>query len=981
MNTYAKSFRNPMNTYVGNVNGLLIKVVVCNILVRFLAFVQVEISHTPQERKTMKKFKPNLICAALMSSGLAYASNGFAQETDVQSDEPSVDVEIIQVSGIRGSLIRAQALKQDNTSFVEVLSAEDIGKLPDTSIAESLARLPGIAGERRNGRTSGLSVRGFNENYVATSLNGRELLGMGDNRGVEFDLYPSEIIANVVVYKTPEAGLLNQGIGGTVDLQTINPIGKDRTIVFNGSLEQNQIDSQNPDFDDQGHRFSLNFVDSFADDTIGVAVTFASLESPSQEEHFRGWGYPGASTSNDRDQVDVPEGTLIYGGHDSFFRSGLLKRDSLATVIQYRPNADLEIKFDALFIDFNEQNAKRGLEEGGPVWGGVDYTVTEVQDGLVTAGFHDGFHSVVRNDVSEQDAELKTFGLNIEYEINDFWRADLDISTGSVEKTITDIESYSGVGRAGIDGRPLSPRSWQQTATGIMFGAHPTLPGTDLTDPSLIKLAGPQAWGSAITGSDGQDGFVNRPAFEEDLDSLRFTVNGDVEYGIIAGVEAGFAYSDRSKSKVNDGIFLRAPAYPGEDAIPEVLGTVDLGFIGIGGILAYDSLGLFNSGFYTEFNANLTDNSRLGDTYVVEEELTSLWVRADIETEIGEMYLRGNFGLQAMSADQSATGFSVITNQAGLSEATPVEGGDDYTDLLPSFNLSLEILENQYVRIASSKTISRPRMDDMRPNNQASFSFDETRITSTDPQRSAWSGSSGNPLLKNYESNQFDIAYENYFDDEGFFGAAFFYKDIKNWHRTQDNVQDFSAVYIPEFHQSANGVSPAIFTGLVNQTNDGLEGYVRGYEFQASLPFGMFSDALSGLGIFGSATFLDGEFTDGTSVPGLSEESYQMTAFYEKAGFEVRISARKRDEFTTEVRGLSLRLDETVDQGSTLVDAQIGYDFSESGIEALEGLRITLQAQNLTDEETVQTSDTDPRLITQYQRFGRNFLLGFNYEF
>jgi iron complex outermembrane receptor protein len=106
-----------------------------------------------------------------------------------------------------------------------------------------------------------------------------------------------------------------------------------------------------------------------------------------------------------------------------------------------------------------------------------------------------------------------------------------------------------------------------------------------------------------------------------------------------------------------------------------------------------------------------------------------------------------------------------------------------------------------------------------------------------------------------------------------------------------------------------------------------------------------------------------------------------MTAFYERAGFEVRISARKRDEFTTEVRGLSLRLDETVDQGSTLVDAQIGYDFSESGIEALEGLRITLQAQNLTDEETVQTSDTDPRLITQYQRFGRNFLLGFNYEF
>lgn len=929
----------------------------------------------------MKKFKPNLIRAALLTSGLACASNGFAQEVNTQGEDPALDVEIIEVSGIRGSLIRAQAIKQDNTSFVEVLSAEDIGKLPDTSIAESLARLPGIAGERRNGRTSGLSVRGFNENYVGTSLNGRELLGMGDNRGVEFDLYPSEIIANVVVHKTPEAGLLNQGIGGTVDLQTINPIGKERTIVFNGSIEKNQIDSQNPDFDDQGHRFSLNYVDSFADDTLGVALTYASLESPSQEEHFRGWGYPDASTDNARDEVDVPEGTVIYGGHDSYFRSGLLERDSLATVIQYRPTDDLEIKFDALFIDFNEQNAKRGLEEGGPVWGGVDYTVTEVQDGLVTSGYHDGFHSVVRNDLSEQDAELRTFGLNVEYQINDVWRADFDVSTGSVDKTITDIESYSGVGRAGIDGRPASARSWTQTSTGIMFSDHPTLPSVDLTDPDLIRLAGPQAWGSPITGSDGQDGFVNKPVFEEDLDSVRFTVNGDVEYGIVVGIEAGLAYSDRSKSKINNGYFLRAPAYPGEDAIPEVLGTVNLGFIGIDGILAYDSLGLYNSGFYTEFDASLTDNSRLGDTYEVKEELTTAWVRADIETDINDMYLRGNFGLQAVNADQSASGFSVITNAAGLSEATPVTGGDDYTDILPSFNLSLEFVENQYIRLAASKTISRPRMDDMRPNNQASFSFDENLVTSTDPERSAWSGSAGNPLLKNYESNQFDIAYENYFNDEGFFGASFFYKDIKNWHRTQDNVQDFSAVYIPEFHQSAAGTAPAILTGLVNQTNDGLEGFVRGYEFQASLPFNLLSDMLDGLGVFGSATFLDGEFTDGTRVPGLSEESYQMTVFYERAGFEVRVSARKRDEFTTEVRGLSLSLQETVDQGSTLVDAQIGYDFSESGIEALEGLRITLQGQNLTDEETVQTSDTDPRLITQYQRFGRNFLLGFNYEF
>src|SRR5690554_8194598 len=117
-------------------------------------------------------------------------------------------LEEVVVTGIRRSLMNSLSIKQDSSTIVEAVSAEDIGKLPDTSIAESLARLPGLAGERRDGRTSGISVRGFNENYVATTMNGRELLGIGDNRGVEYDLYPSEIVSGAVVYKTPDASLV-----------------------------------------------------------------------------------------------------------------------------------------------------------------------------------------------------------------------------------------------------------------------------------------------------------------------------------------------------------------------------------------------------------------------------------------------------------------------------------------------------------------------------------------------------------------------------------------------------------------------------------------------------------------------------------------------------------------------------------------------------------------------------------------------------
>lgn len=927
----------------------------------------------------MKQFKPNLIKAALLSSGFAFTSgHALAQQEAPAAEE--ADYEVIQVSGIRGSLQRAQAIKMDNTSIVEALSAEDIGKLPDTSIAESLARLPGLAGERRDGRTSGLSIRGFNENYIGTSLNGRELLGMGDNRGVEFDLYPSEIVANVLVYKTPDASLMAQGIGGTVDLQTINPLGKDRTITFNGLLEQNGKDSANPDFDDQGHRFALNYVDSFADDTIGVALTIASMESPSQEEQFRGWGYTGANPDRAAAGVTVPEGTQILGGHDSFVRSAMMERDSIAAVVEWAPSDDLKVKLDALYIDFQEDKVFRGLEEGGAEWGTQNYTIEEVQDGLVTRGTFADFFSVIRNDAESKEAELTTLGLNVEYAIDDNWVANFDFSTGEVEKTITNIESYSGVGRAGTDGRPSIARSWTMTPQGAVYSDHPSLPSLDYTDPNLIRLAGPQAWGNPLFGSDSQDGFVNQPIFDESLDTFRAEIQGYVDYGVISGVEAGVVYSDRSKSKINNGAYLTAPEYPGDGPIPAVLGVADLSFIGINGVLAYDPLGLFNSGYYTSNDAALVQNDRYGDTYEVEEELLTFYTKVDLEADLGETYLRGNFGIQVIDVDQTSTGFSTTSNAQGFTEAVPVEGGASYTSVLPSLNLSLEIAENQFIRTALARVESRPRMDDMRPNAQVSFAFNDNQITNSNPENGPWSGSAGNPDLRPLAANQFDLSYENYFADSGFFAVAFFLKDLRNWHRDSSLLADFESVYIPGFHQGSEGQLPATFQGLVSAKEDGLTGTVQGWELQASVPFDLFHESLEGFGMFASATFMNGHLDDGTNVPGLSDEGYQLTAFYEKAGFEFRVSGRKRSEFTTETRGLSLALEETVDQGGELWDAQIAYDFSESGIDMLDGLRVTLQGQNLTDEDTTQTN-ADAREVTRYQSFGRNFLLGFNYTF
>ncbi len=926
----------------------------------------------------MLKFKPSKVALALISSGIAALSTPiYAAEANESADK---QVEVIEVRGIRGSLQRAQAIKMSENSIVEVLSAEDIGKLPDTSIAESVARLPGVAGERRNGRTSGLSVRGFNENFVATSLNGRELLGMGDNRGVEFDLYPTEIVSNIVVYKTPEAGLLNQGIGGTIDLQTVNPLNaSERVVTVNASYEVNGDDAANPDFDNKGHRLSFNYVDKFMDDTLGLALVLASQETPRQEEQFRAWG--------DGNYADDGNGNAIIGGHDSFVRSAMLERNSVAAVVEWAPTDELQFQLDALYIDFTENDVKRGLEEG-LIWGGVNYTSTNIDNGFVTSGNYDGFQSVIRNDGLSQDAKLTTFGLNIEYALNDDWALVTDISTGKVKKDILDVESYSGVGRAGIDGRPVPARTWQQTPSGVFFSEHPTLQDLDYTDENLIRLAGPQAWGAPVIGGDAQDGFINRPEFDEKLDAVRVEVSGVLEMGMLAGVTAGVAYSDRTKEKINEGDYLTAPTYPGDGAIPEVLGVANLGFIGLDGVLAYDSIGLYESGYYKATPASLVQTDRLGDTYTVEEQQTTVYAKFDLEAEFGDVMMSGNFGLQYVSVDQESTGFSTVENANGYVEATAVSGGDSYSDLLPTLNLSFEVAEGQFVRTGMSKVVSRPRIDNMRPNARVTFAYNDNQINSSNPSNGPWSGNAGNPELQSYEANQFDLSYENYFSDDGYFAAAFFYKDLTNWHRSTSLLTDFTPVYIPSLHQGSANQAPATFQGFVDANIDGFEGFVRGYELQASLPLRLVTDALDGFGLTASATFLDGELKENTElelpagdIPGLSDESYSLTAYYENNGWEVRVSGTKRDDFVAETRGTSLALTTIQRQGVELWDAQIGYDFDESGIESLKGLRVSFQGQNLTNENDVEVNSDDPRLIVRHQSFGRNFILGLNYRF
>ena len=237
----------------------------------------------------------------------------------------SDDIGEIVVTGIRASIDAAISVKRNADDIVEAISAEDIGKLPDPSIAESLTHLPGVTAQRSDGRTSDISIRGFGPDFNGTLMNGREQVSTGDNRSIQFDQYPAELIHAVEVYKTPDASLVGQGLAGTIDLQTTRPLeyGK-RTLVFdvrgikngNGDLGAGSTDKQ--------YRASFSYVDQYFDNTLGVTFGFARLDTPTDTKEV---GVYDPWHQNGTEHAGVGADVWVTDGIKSLASTGLDKRD------------------------------------------------------------------------------------------------------------------------------------------------------------------------------------------------------------------------------------------------------------------------------------------------------------------------------------------------------------------------------------------------------------------------------------------------------------------------------------------------------------------------------------------------------------------------------------------------------------------------------------------------------------------------------
>jgi iron complex outermembrane receptor protein len=639
------------------------------------------------------------------------------------------------VRGIRASIERSIAVKKEADSVVEVISAEDIGKLPDSSIAEALARLPGLAGQRLDGRQSSVSIRGLGEDFSTATLNGREQVSIGDNRGVEFDIYPSEIMSGVAVYKTPDASMTTQGLGGTIDMQTIRPLSAPQSISLNFNYERNSLGELNPSSDDTGWRGTFSYIDQFADDRLGIALAVAKLHSPSQEERWNAWGYPS----------DPDSGAFVTGGAKPFVRSSMLDRETFMGVAEFAASDRVRITADALYIDFQDDKTLRGIELPGPVFSTNPYSIETITDGLATSGMWQNVKAQVRNDFERRSAKLTSFSSNVAFELTPAWSATVDFSHSDVNRDIVSLESYASSGRADDPNAAVDDIGFTMTpGRGIRFS--PTL---DYSDDTLFRLGGGLAWGNGVTvPAEAQDGFVNFPHIDDELNTARISTALEIDAGRVNRVEFGLSYADRDKQKIDNGTFLTLRDFPGTTAIPAefLLPDTSLDFIGMGSMISYDSYGLWKSGFYTETSENLTVATRSINTWTVNEKVAIAYAKAGFDLDIGARSLGGNFGLQVVQTDQSSDGFAVGLDN-GLVVSEPTSGGDKFTDVLPTLNTAFHLSDTQQIRFGAARVLSRSRMD--RMNASYGYTFDPSKnAPGATPESSPWSGNGANPTLR-----------------------------------------------------------------------------------------------------------------------------------------------------------------------------------------------------------------------------------------
>ncbi|WP_326540350.1 TonB-dependent receptor [Pseudorhodoferax sp.] len=877
-------------------------------------------------------FKVNAVTAGCLVALIA---------TGVQAQQQQLDT--IVVTGIRKGIEDAISVKKNKDSIVESISAEDIGKLPDISIAESIARLPGLAAQRVNGQAQQISIRGTAPDLSSALLNGREQVSTSGDRYVEYDQYPAELISGVTVYKTGDAALMGQGLAGTVNLQTVQPLNfKKREIAVNLRGERNGNGAISAGAEKSGNRVSASYIDQFANRTLGMALGFAHSDRPVARYQFETWNWvkPGGMSG-----AGITDANALYPqGIKGLNYTGNEKRDGLMAVLQWRPSSDYQSTFDVYHSKFSFDETRRGMEIPFENWSGANFSSTTITNGQALKGTLLAT-PVVRNNLLTRDDKLTAMGWNHQLKAGD-WKLGLDLSRSTADHDEYLIELNSGLGPDTI--------SYDYT------GPVPKLTfGKNYADASAIQLGGPF----------GQ-GYVNVPSFRDELRSLRLEASTDLNVGLVSSLDLGLNFSQREKSRqhLETGFGVKSPSFASGVLLP----STDLSRVGLPAILAWDVPAVIATNL-NAFTPAVLNPWGATKNWAIEEDVATAFVKVGLDGELFGLPMRGNLGLQLVHTDQSSTSNALL--QWPLASLVEVEDGKKYTDVLPTVNLAFTLVDQQQLRVGFGRSLARPKLDQLNASFQVGLSAGTTGVPN---------GSGGNPQLDPWKADYLDVSWEKYFGNKGYVAVAGFYKNLKSYIYEVNTPFDFKDYPLTGTAPDGTPIAPSTTLGTVTRPENGKGGRLSGLEFSLSVPMDLLAESLRGFGVVANFSLTDSAITvkdqrfgnQDLPLPGLSKRVLNLTAYYERDGFSARVSRRHRSDFLGSIGGPGGTSERTFIKADTVVDLQLGYEFQTG---AAKGLSLLWQVNNLTDT-AFQTYSGEGNRYRGWEKYGRQTLLGANYK-
>lgn len=938
------------------------------------------------------------VLSVAVSSLLAAAG---ADRAAAQQAASASELEEVVVTGLRMSLTVAADIKRQANGVVDAITAEDIGKFPDTNLAESLQRIPGVSIDRSNGEGNQISVRGFGPSFNLVTLNGRQMPSAASpkqegadsqlqSRSFNFAEIAAEAVAGVNVYKTARANLPSGGIGATVDLRTSRPFDlEDMTFVGNVKA---MYDTSNEVGSDITPEIGALFSSTFADGKFGVLLNGSYSQRDSREEIAATDGWIRTSLSDPQfnsagidvgaieprgdigDFIWVPRNYLIDASdHERTRVNGQL-------VLQFRPIDTVTATLDYTYSDFEDEIHRAQTA----VWFQQDsITGTANSHGTVTnpsvtanpARGTGAFDFNAYDDIVQ--TTNKSLGFNVEWQATDNLKLGFDFH---------DSESH-----AQPDGQSSDYLSILSSQTIVNYSAN-YVGGTDV----------PVFAYNTVGGADPFDTSVLRPNItlqrgnEMKNEIQQFQLDGTWENessSDFKSIQFGVGQLDYT---VNTKFLFDLTVY-GQPTCPECEDLVSR--LARGDVGGAWSGGSSLPPYFISFSSQELRASLPGFGYPsvfdlvtpvvndIEEETTAAFVKFNFESEFNSMPFRAAVGVRYETTD--TTGGTLGYPPRAMTYISPTElrpanstteqlfkldGG--YDVWLPALDTSLEVREDVIARFSYGRTLARPDLNRLRPN---------LAITDSRPG-GPYNAIQGNPNLQPYLSDNLDLSLEWYYQPGSYASVAYFRKYVDNYVITSTRrgpimgADGFQLTdpnpgnVIPFPPNTEGGPNDQVITWDITTPSNAESAVVDGFEIALQHLFGD-----SGFGMQANATFVSGDveydpssITQSVSLTGLSD-SANLVAFYDKNGWQVRLAYNWRDEFLLATDQLRQPGEPVFTESYGQLDASASYTF-------MERYTVTLEGINLTDESTFTHGRFDEQFINAYHT-GPRYALGLRARF